>query len=96
MNGYIQQRVRKVIAWRDLTVDAAIDFLKNNKYAIVEDDDGNTLTLEDLEYAKNIESRPGTESDNTASSGGQVSEDSYRELFGIIADNPESSSDSDN
>ena len=94
-NAYIKQKVRKVIAHRELDVRAAIRFLVENNFAIIEDETGLQLTQEELEYVKNVRPESGAGSDNTITSGDEIPEDSGGELFGASTDHPESSTDGD-
>lgn len=95
-NAYVQQRVRKVIAYRDIDLEDAIQFLIENKYGVIDDQNGTSCTLEELKNVKNIGPEFGAGPDYTITSGEQVPEDSYRELSRTAPDNPESSPDGDN
>ena len=94
-NAYVKQKVRKVIAYRELDVSSAIRFLKENKFGIIQDETGLQLTQEELEYAKNVRPESGAGSDYTITSGDPIPESSDRELFGSTTDPTESSSDGD-
>lgn len=93
--AYIRQKVRKVIAYRELDVETAIKFLKENKFGVIFQDD-TELTLEELEYVKSLGSETRTEPDNTLASGGKVFKDTDRELSWSDKHNSKSSTDSDN
>lgn len=87
--AYIRLKVRKVIAEKDIDLERAINFLKENpKYGVIEED-GVGKTLEELQDAKNIGSSTGLEPDNTSARGESLSEGSNPELFGAFTDNTE-------
>lgn len=89
-NAYVQVHVRKVIAHRELDVQGAIDFLKDNpKHGVITDTSNNEISLEELKNAKNFGSSDRTGPDNPDVSVAEVSEDSYRELFELAGDNSE-------
>lgn len=100
---FIKENVREAYFAHDATYEVACKFLENNTHAMVKDSSGNKFyTKEELKNAKNIRriDRPGY--DNAYTSGGEVHQDSDRELFSSIDgsggtfDNSESSPDSDN
>jgi len=96
-NAFIRLKVRKVIAEKDIPLQRAIDFLKENKkYGVVLDSVGNELKLEELKDAKDFGSNDSIESDNTDERGRTLSESSYREILGIIEDKAKPSSERDN
>lgn len=89
-------RVRKVIAEKDIPLERAIDFLKENKkYGIVLDSTGTELKLEELEDVKDFGSNPGSEPNSEPSRGREISEDTYSELLEIIRDKTEPSPECD-
>ena len=94
--GFVKFNVRKNLCEIDIPVDRAIDFLKENKYNIIEDEDGETYTQEELENVKSFGSKDRTEFDKSVDPKGTIPEDSYRKLFGTLGDNSESSSERDN
>jgi len=93
--GYVKPSKRKIICERDATVERALDFLKENKDAIIEDSDGNNYTEEELENVKSFGSKSRVELDIATDPRGTVPESSYRELFSTLGDNTKSSPECD-
>ena len=94
--GFVRFNVRKVICEIDIPVKRAIDFLKESIYHTIEDSDGVTYNLEELENVKSFGSKDRTQLDITIDPIGEVSKDSYRKLFGTLGNNSEQSSERDN
>ena len=95
--AFIRLKVRKVIAERDIPVERAIDFLKENPdYGVVEDDNGSELSLEELEHVKSFGSIARAGLDSRFTSDGPVSESTDFTVSESIGDNSESSTECDN
>jgi len=94
--AYVKANKRKLVCEIEIGLERAIDFLKETKKGIIEDDDGLQYTLEELKDVKNIRSLPGIGASNLVTSREPVLEDSYRELFESIGDNTEPSTECDN
>jgi len=88
LNCYVQQYKRRVLWNEDVSKADAINFLMTVKYAVVYEDES-IITLEELQNVKTVGSVSRDDSDNSAPSGGEVSEDPYRELFEPIGGNTE-------
>jgi hypothetical protein len=77
---YIQLKVRKVIAEKDVPFERACHFF-NNKGAVVSDSSGNFYkTKEELKDAQSIRPTAGIELNSSTASFGTLSEDPDREL----------------
>ena len=90
-------RVRRVIAEKDIPLERAVDFLKENPdTGVICDSKDNEITLEELTNVESIGSESGTGQDNEFAGGRKISESSYSELFETVGYNSESSSERDN
>ena len=94
--AYVKANKRKLICEMEITLDRAIDFLKETKYGLIIDDENLELTLEELENVKNIRSLPGIGEGDFSISGGEVPEDTHRELLKSLRNYSESSTERDN
>jgi hypothetical protein len=75
-------KVRKVIAEKDIPIERAIRFLKENpKFGVIIDNNLNEVSLEELENAKDFRPEIRIGSDNNSTAGREVSESSDRELI---------------
>ena len=86
-NVYVKKNVRKVILRLGVTKKEAENLKNNYKFP-------SEIIIEDLDV-KDIRSFPGIGEDSFPSSGGEVSEDTDRELFVVDTDNSESGSERD-
>lgn len=95
--GYIRYNPnRAVLAEADIPLERAIDFLKENPKRGVIVQGRRELQLEELQNAQNFRSEDKPRFDNPITGGGEVSEDSNRELFESFISDPESSPECDN
>ena len=92
-----QLSTRAVLFDEVSTALEAQNYLQKFKNGFVVDDDDNVYkTKEELENAKDFRPEPRVEYDKFFTRGGEVSEDSDRELSESDTDNSESSSERDN
>jgi len=95
--AYIRANKRMIICESDITLDRALDFLEETNHGVIIDSSTNKeYNKEELENVKNIRSLPGIGASDLPSSGGEVSEDPYRELFEFARDKTEPSTECDN
>jgi len=94
--AYVRANKRKLIAEKEITLERAIDFLKETKYGVIIGDSGKEYTIEELKDVKNIRSLPGIGPSDFVTSGGEVPENPYRELLESARDNAEPSTECDN
>lgn len=78
-DGYVKGTKRKLLVYRDLTVEAAIRFLGEHRNGVIYLGD-TEYKKEELINVKNIGSDTGVEQDNSVTSGEEIPEDSNREL----------------
>lgn len=87
---------RSVLAEADIPLERAIDFLKENPKNGVIVQGKREIKLEELDNAQNFRSEDKPRLDNPVTGGGEISEDSDRELFESFVSDSESSPECDN
>jgi hypothetical protein len=93
-SAYVQPSKRKILCEDEITLDRALDFLKEFKDGVIYEGDVEK-TKEELKHAKSLRSLPGIGEDSFTSGRRKVHEDTDRELFDFTGDNTESSSERD-
>ncbi len=87
---YMVRKTRVIPYARDLTEETVIDLAKKlGDSAVIYNEHGDELTLEELENAKDFRPEPVSGDDNGISSGDEIFEGSGSELLEIIRDNTE-------
>jgi len=94
-NAYVRANKRKLICEQEIPLERAIDFLKETPHGLIIKGE-KEYTLEELKDVKNIRSLPGIRESDLVTSGTEVHEDPYRELFESVGSDTEPSSECDN